>query len=324
MRTVIVTGGAGFVGHHFVEHFLRKTDWNIVVLDRLGYSSTWDRLRDVKVFDDKRVRALSVDMSKPINSGLMIEIGYADAIFHLGAETHVDNSISDPLAFIHANVLGTHYALMLAKHLGARFFYFSTDEVFGPAPQGVNYREDDAHNPGNPYSATKSGGEMLVKAYANTYGIQCTITRCMNIFGERQHVEKYIPLVIKKVLAGEHISIHSDKTRTKAGSRFYIHARNVADAYLHIVTLPDDVWHIVGEVEVDNLTLAQNIAKILGKPLRYELIDFHSSRPGHDLRYALSGEKLARAGWMPPVDFDKSLKKTVEWYVQNPKWLKAH
>jgi dTDP-glucose 4,6-dehydratase len=222
---------------------------------------------------------------------------------------------------VQANVVGTHYALALARLLEARFLYFSTDEVFGPAMQGVAFKEYDEHNPGNPYAATKSGGEMLVKAYANTYRMQTTITRCMNVFGERQHVEKFIPLVIRKVLAGDKVVIHEDPTCTVSGSRFYIHARNVADAYMHVMHMPDDTWHIVGEREVSNLDLARMIADELGKPLHHELVDFHSSRPGHDLRYALDGGKLANAGWVPPVGFEQSLAKTVRWYVENPRWL---
>lgn len=322
MRRILITGGAGFVGHHFVEHFLRRTDWHLVVLDRLNYASTWDRLRDVAAFDDARVQCLSADFTQPIEGGLAREIGDVDTVLHLGAETHVDNSIVDPLRFVQSNVIGTHHALQFAHSRGARFVYFGTDEVFGPAPDGIAYSEGDAHNPGNPYAATKSAGEMLVKAYANTYRMRTVITRCMNVFGERQHAEKFIPLVIRKVLAGEMIQIHASPDRTRAGSRFYIHARNVADAYLHILQQPDgETWHIVGECEVDNLELAAAIAETVRQPLLFEMVDFHSSRPGHDLRYALDGSKLAAAGWAPPRSFWESLQKTVRWYLDNPRWL---
>ena len=328
IKRVLLTGGAGFVGHHFCEHFLKNTDYELVVLDKLTYASNWDRLRDIKAFDEKRVKCLAADFSQEILGGLEDEIGKIDLILHMGAETHVDHSISNPLSFVETNVIGTHWILEFAKKIGAHFMYFSTDEVFGPAPPGVAYKETDAHHPGNPYAATKSAGEMLVMAYSNTYKIPFTITRCMNIFGERQHPEKFIPLVLKKVIKGDRVIIHSNPSRDKAGSRFYIHARNVAAAYQHLINRvaageTNEVYHIVGEREVDNLTLAEMIAKIVGKPLFYDFVDFHSSRPGHDLRYALDGKKLELAGWKPSLSMEASLEKTINWFMNNPKWLEV-
>lgn len=321
---ILITGGAGFVGHHFVEHFIRNTDHELIVWDKLTYASTWARLQDIGATENKRAKCLSVDFAKPIPDGIKKETGKVHYILHLGAESHVDRSIDDPKPFIVSNVLGTHHMLQFAKEVDAHFCYFGTDEVFGPAPQGVNYKEGDRHFPANPYAATKSGAEMLVLAYANTYGIQCMITRCMNLFGERQHPEKFIPLLIRKVQAGESVTIHADRERKNAGSRFYIHARNCADAYLHLLEKlgVGDVWHIVGEREVNNLALAEMVAQILGKPLNYELVDFHSSRPGHDLRYALDGSKLSEAGWTVPKTFEQSLQKTVEWFLARPEWLR--
>lgn len=336
-RRILITGGAGFVGHHFCEHFLRNTKCDIVVLDKLTYAARgFDRLRDVKAFDDKRALILSGDFSKILSDGVKQEIGNVDYIFHIGAESHVDNSIIDPEPFVISNVLGTMYMLNFAREVKNLrcFFYFSTDEVFGPAPEGISYKEDDPQNPSNPYSATKSGGEMLVKAYRNTYKLPCVITRSMNIFGERQHPEKFIPMVVKKIMRNEKIYVHSNPSKTKAGSRFYIHARNVADGYLHLLNLiesgKEDIiinndFHITGEKEVDNLEMAKLIAKILGKKdySNYELVDFHSSRPGHDLRYALDGSKMESIGWNLPKTFDESLRKTVEWMIddKNKKWL---
>lgn len=326
-QRILVTGGAGFVGHHFCEHLLKNTDAELVVLDKLTYASNWDRLRDVEVFDAKRVFCLAADFTKPITGGLEEEIGKIDVVLHLGAETHVDNSISNPLSFIEANVIGTHWILDFCRRSGAHLMYFGTDEVFGPAPDGVAYKEDDRHAPGNPYAASKSAGEMLVMSYGNTFKIPYTITRCMNIFGERQHPEKFIPLVLKKVMKGEVVTIHSNAAKTRAGSRFYIHARNVADAYLHLLNtrvskgLVNEAFHIVGEREIDNYTLAAMIAEIVNKPLHYEMVDFHSSRPGHDLRYALDGSKLAAAGWTPPMAVEESLSRTVNWFLAHPRWL---
>jgi len=326
---ILITGGCGFVGHHFVEHFLKKTNWDIVVLDGLNYASRgFDRLRDINVFDDRRVTLLAADFSKPINEGIVKEIGEVQYIFHLGAETHVDRSIDDPEPFVHSNVLGTMYMLNLARKQKDlhRFFYFSTDEVFGPAPTGVAYKEWDRYNSGNPYAATKAGGEELCLAFGNTYKVPIVITHCMNIFGERQHAEKFIPLVIRKILAGEKVIIHSDPSMKIPGSRFWIHARNVAAAITFLTQKGtiQEKYNIVGEREVNNLEMAQFIAKVIGKPLKYEMVDFHSSRPGHDLRYALDGQRMHDMGWRLPINFEDSLAKTVQWTLESPKWLEIH
>lgn len=329
---ILITGGAGFVGHHLVEHILKNTDWEVVVLDRLNYASMgFDRLHNINAFDGNRVKIFTADFTMPIVDGLAQEIGEVDYIVHMGAETHVDNSITNPEPFVMSNVLGTMHVLNFArtqKNL-KQFVYFSTDEVFGPAQEGAAYKEWDRYNSGNPYAAAKAGGEELCLAFANTYKIPMIITHTMNIFGERQHPEKFIPKVIKAILNAEKVIIHSNKDKTKAGSRMWIHARNVAAAVLFLLKKAEtsnewydpDKFNIVGEKEVDNLAMAQFIASILGLPLKYEMVDFHSSRPGHDLRYALNGEKMKKLGWSLPVDFEASLRKTIEWTLQNKKWI---
>ena len=330
MKRILVTGGAGFVGHHLVEHLLRHTDWHIVVIDRLSYASNgFDRLRDIAAFDDKRVTSLAAPIDRPIAEGLEQEIGQVDFIVHMAAESHVDRSILNPLPFVQSNVMGTYYVLEFARRQQTlqKMIMFSTDEVYGPAPDGVFYSETDRHNPANPYAATKSASEMLCLAWANTYKLPVIITNTMNVYGERQHPEKFIPMTVRRVMDAERVDIHGTPDLKRAGSRFYIHGRNVADAVLfmltEIITPPREAWNIVGEVEVDNLTLAQMIANVLGRQLHYRIVDFHSQRPGHDLRYALDGSKLAAAGWKPPVDFAVSLRRTVEWMVQpqHMKWL---
>lgn len=327
---VIVTGGAGFAGSHVVEDILKNTDWDIVIFDKLTYASQGlDRLRDMDSYDESRIQNFAVDFTKPIPEGVKREVGAVDYIIHMGAETHVDNSIKDPVLFVEVNVLGTTHVLQFARELPGlkKFVYFSTDEVFGPAPEGTSYKEWDRYNSGNPYAAAKAGGEEITLAFGNTYKLPVLITHTMNLMGERQHPEKFIPLVISKVLKGETVTIHADSTKTKAGSRFYIHCRNMAKALRYLMTSDSvqDKWNIVGEREVDNLELAQFIAKVVGKELKYEMVDFHSSRPGHDLRYALDGTKLAETGFVFDKNFEESLEKTINWYLkkENAKWLKV-
>jgi len=326
---VLVTGGAGFIGHHLIEHCLRMTKYELVILDRLDISGSLHRLHEVmqnaSESQCRRVSWVYHDFKAPINEYANKAIGHVDAIFHLGASTHVDRSIDDPISFVYDNVVGTANILWWMKQFAPKsiLIYFSTDEVFGPAKEGEAFKEWDRYHSTNPYSASKAGGEELCLAFANTYGLDIRISHCMNVFGERQHKEKFIPLVVGKVLNGEIVSIHANKERTKAGSRFYIHARNVADAVLFVLEhgVAQEKYNIVGMKEVDNLTLAQMIADLIEKPLKYELVDFHSSRPGHDLRYALNGSKLASMGWIAPVHFEASLEKTIKWTLNNSQWL---
>lgn len=324
-QKVLITGGAGFIGSHIVDYILATTDWDIIIIDRLSYASNGlSRLRAVEAIPNDRVRVFTFDFSTPFEDsrGLIDEIGEVDYILHLGAETHVDNAIKGPRKFVYSNVVGTfellEYARLFQPNL-KRFVYFSTDEVFGPAPEGVFYKEWDRYNSTNPYSATKAAGEELALAYATTYGLPVIITHTMNVFGERQHNEKLIPTVIRNVLAGKTTTIYSNPEKTKSGSRHWIHARNVAAAVLFLLERGEqrEKYNIVGEREVDNLDMAQTIAECVGKPLIYEMVDFHTSRPGHDLRYALDGSRMAQMGWVLPSSFEDSLKETVQWYVNN-------
>lgn len=329
-KKIIITGGCGFVGHHFVEHILKKTNWDIIIFDKLSYASNgYDRLRDIKVFPENqtRVKIFPINLTNPISAGVDQEVGKFDYLLHIAAESHVDNSIKDPVNFILNNVHATLNILEYARSHPEieRIINFSTDEVFGPAPEKYSFKEYEYHRPSNPYAASKSAQEAIGIAYANTYKLPIITTHSINIFGERQHPEKFIPMTIKKIINNETVTIHSNPDRTKAGSRFYIHARNVADAVLHILNLPFqgyNEFNIAGLEEIDNLTLAQMIAKIIGKDLKYELVDFHSSRPGHDLRYALDSTKLINSGYQYPKNFQESLAKTIQWTIDRKEdWL---
>ena len=326
-KNIIITGGCGFIGSHFIEHIYRKTNWNIIVLDKLNYASNGlERLRDSGFLYNSRIRVFTVDLSTPLSDGIIKELGQdINYIIHMAAETHVDNSIKDPVPFVMNNISSTLNILEFSRSCKnlEKIFYFSTDEVYGSAPKGISYKETDRHNPTNPYSASKSAAEQLCVAYQNTYNIPLVMVNVMNAFGERQHVEKFIPKCINSILQGEKIYIHCDKSCKIPGSRFYIHARNIASAVFFLISkgIIGELYHITGEKEVNNLEMAQFISKVLNKEFKYELVDFHSDRPGHDERYSLDGSKLFSLGWKLPVDFEKSLEKTILWTIENRKWL---
>ena len=326
-KKIIITGGCGFIGHHFAEYIHKNTDWNIVIFDKLSYASIGlNRLRNNLLLKSDRVRIFTIDLCNELTIGIKKEIGEdVNYIIHMAAETHVDNSIRDPVSVINNNISSTVNLLEWARNLPNLeiFFYFSTDEVFGPALGNTLYKEWDRHKPTNPYSASKSAAENICIAYENTYKIPLIVVNVMNAFGERQHVEKFIPLCIKKILNNENIYIHSYPDKITPGTRFYIHAQNIASAVYFLIKNGKigEKYNITGEKEISNLELAQLIAKIMNKNFKYEMIDFHDSRPGHDLRYGLDGNKLFELGWKPKFNFEESLEKCVKWTLNNLEWL---
>ena len=338
MKRALITGGAGFIAHHLIGQILERTDWEIVSLDRLDYSGNLNRLHDLMLTFDpevrKRVKIVHHDLKAELNPLVRSEVGNVDYIIHLAAGSHVDRSIDYPMEFVMDNVVGSVNILEFArtqKNL-ERFVYFSTDEVFGPAPDGIKYKENDRYNSTNPYSATKAAAEEIAVAYENTYGLPIYITHTMNVFGERQHPEKFIPMCIKKTRDGESVTIHSDSTKTIPGSRHYIHAEDVADAVLFLLDYEGEfekTWggakcpkfNIVGSEELNNLDLATIIAEAQGKEFKYEMVDFHSSRPGHDLRYALDGDKMKKLGWEPAKSVRERIAEVTKWTLDNERWI---
>ena len=285
----------------------------------------------------KRVRVVYHDLKAEISPLTSDMIGDVEYVLHLAAGSHVDRSIEFPMEFVMDNVVGTTNLLQWSRTLKQleMFVYFSTDEVFGPAPPGVSYKEYDRYNSGNPYSASKAAAEEICVAFENTYKLPIVVTHTMNVFGERQHPEKFIPMVIQKARDGEQVTIHSDPSKTIPGSRHYIHAKDVADGLMFILDKLQDYKHegdyghakcpkfnLVGPEEIDNLSLAKMIAASQGKELIYEMVDFHSSRPGHDLRYALDGGLLKSLGWEPKIKFSERVKEVVEWTLANDRWLR--
>jgi dTDP-glucose 4,6-dehydratase len=329
----LVTGISGLMGSNVLEHLLVETDWEIVGLASWKHKGVPERIADSTYYQEhkERVTIITHDLQAPIVDMTARNIGPIDYIIHCAADSHVDRSIEDPVPFILNNVQVTLNMLeYIRKYPVKKFIQISTDEVYGPADAGYNHKEGEPHRPSNPYSASKSCQEDVCYAYWRTFKLPIIITNTMNLFSERQDPEKYVPMVIKRVLNGEKVTIHASAEGV-VGSRYYLHARNQADALLFILNNIEPVefgagelarYNIVGEREVDNLELATLVALFAGKTLDYELVDFHSSRPGHDLRYALDGSKLAAAGWVAPIPFEDSLKRTVEWTLAHPAWLK--
>jgi dTDP-glucose 4,6-dehydratase len=255
-----------------------------------------------------------------------------EVILNVASDSHVDRSITDPVPFVEGNVKLALNMLEFAREQKVELFLqFSTDEVYGVAPIGVNHKEWATIIPSNPYSASKACQEAIAVSYWRTYGVPVVITNTMNLFGETQDAEKYTAMLTRKINTGEEVTVHGSEGNI--GSRFYLHARNGADAVLFIVrnlkptlytdggVLVPDRYNIVGDVEMDNLELAKLVAKILGKPLKYKLDDFHKNRPGHDRRYALDGTKLKELGWNAPMGFEESLKNSINWTLKRPQWL---
>jgi dTDP-glucose 4,6-dehydratase len=334
MTRVLLTGASGFVGSHVLRHILANTDWEVVCLVSFRHRGITDRIRlAVTGYDDNfsRVKIIRHDLTAPISPVLSHEMGRIDYVLNVASESHVDRSITHPVPFIENNVSLICNMLEWARFSDIeKFLHVSTDEVYGPAPVGHAHREwMDQYFPSNPYSASKAAQESIAYSYWRTYGVPLIITNTMNIIGEMQDPEKFIPMTIKRALSGEMMAIHASPTG-QIGSRFYLHARNQADALLHALNQPTPAYgqtqapqkfHVVGEREVDNLEMAMMVAQYVGKPLNYELVDFHSSRPGHDLRYALNGSRIAGTGWKAPLSLEESLERTVKWTLENPEWL---
>jgi dTDP-glucose 4,6-dehydratase len=328
---VLVTGGAGFIGSHVIEYILNNEPTaQVVSLDRLDVSGTLNRLADVIENTGRKVEIVWHDLKAPISDLVAAHLANPDIILHLAASSHVDRSIIHPSTFVMDNVLGTCHLLEYACKIKPKLvMYFSTDEVFGSAPKGILHKEWDRYKSSNPYSASKAGGEELAVAFANTYDLPVIITHTMNVFGHRQHPEKYLPLCISKILNDETVTVHADLKRGKPGSRFYVHAGDVADATWTLVRnhldgnlrVNGDKFNIVGGTELDNLELPQLLAQYLGKPLKYDLVDFGQHRPGCDLRYGLDGSKMREWFHWEPQNIGTRIAETTAWYLNHPAWL---
>jgi dTDP-glucose 4,6-dehydratase len=327
-----------------IRRLLKHPEYNIVSLDRLDFSGNLNRLAELR--DEfgpdvmKRLRVVHHELRAEINSQLVGQIGPIDIIIHMAAGSHVTRSIENPMMFVQDNVVGTCNLLDYARHNLPnleKFINFGTDEVFGSAPTDVEYKEYDRYNSRSPYSASKAGAEELCVAYENTFGMPIYCTHTMNVFGERQSPEKFIGIAMRKILNDESVTIHCDEeTGTQSGLRHWVHAADVADATMFIMDLPHKgfplptdfggatcpKFNIVGQQEISNFDVAQKIASILDKELKYTMVGYDTQRPGHDFRYALSGEYMKQLGWEPKYDFTTRIEQMVLWTLKNNRWLK--
>jgi dTDP-glucose 4,6-dehydratase len=313
---------------------LTETEYEVVCPVTFRHRGNSDRIASALAGNDawhERVDVVICDLSAPIADTTASRFGRVDEIWNVASESHVDRSITEPVPFIENNVSLILNLLEYARREQPRLFIqMSTDEVYGPAAPGQCHQEWDRIAPSNPYSASKAAQEAVAFSYWRTFGVPVVITNTMNVIGETQDAEKMVPKTIRSLLLGEPAVVHVSPSG-EPGSRFYLHARNLADAWLWIsrhqtpCLYPEsDVplrYHVVGEREVTNTELVNFIADILGVEPRMKFINFHQSRPGHDLRYALDGQKLALDGWTAPVPFDDSLRRTVQWSVGHPKWI---
>ena len=328
MKRLLLTGGAGFIGSHTVSYFLEHTDWEIVVMDRLSYAGNLNFLTDDIHYQQHsdRVRFIYHDFRSPISETTRNLIGYPYYIIHMGAESHVDRSITDPYPFAYSNVIGTLNMLEYAKEEEPeKFIYISTDEVYGPSIDGHLHVEGEPHRPSNPYSASKSGAEAFCYAYWNTHNVPVIITNTMNNYGERQNNEKFVMKTIKRLLDGEEMIAHCkmiDDKVVDVSSRCWLHAKNHADGIMFLLEhgIVGERYNLVGEwAAVD--TVIKMIASYLGVEPKIVYEDFHTFRPGHDMHYGLDGTKMKEMGWIPPLSFAESLKRVVDWTRNNQKWL---
>jgi len=338
MKRVLLTGAAGFVGSHVLRHILMETDWEVVCPVTFRHKGIPPRIHsalDSVTGAAARVSTVILDLTAPVDPITTAQLGRIDVIMNVASNSHVDRSLERPVPFVLDNVAIMLNTLELARVLHPfMFLQMSTDEVYGPAPAGYDSVEWDPIVPSNPYSASKAAQEAVAISYWRSYGVPLVITNTMNVIGEMQDPEKFVPMIIRKVLAGDPVPVHCAPDGT-AGSRFYLHARNLADAWVMLAGSQSDPveryadgatrparYSVVGELELGNDELVTMIADILGRPAFIDRQTFHATRPGHDLRYALDGSKIwERFGWSPPVPLRDSLKRTVEWTLAHPEWL---
>jgi dTDP-glucose 4,6-dehydratase len=312
---ILVTGGAGFIGSNFVHHLIEHTDHTVTVLDKLTYAGN---LASLEGLPDDRFEFVRGDIA---DAALVDELfGRHDAVVHYAAESHNDNSLNDPRPFLDTNIVGTYTLLEAARRHGIRLHHISTDEVYGDLEldDPERFTESTPYNPSSPYSSTKAGSDLLVRAWVRSFGVQATISNCSNNYGPYQHVEKFIPRQITNVLRGERPKLYG----TGENVRDWIHADDHSSAVLTILEKGriGETYLIGADGEKNNKDVVEQILTELGQPS--DAYDLVTDRPGHDLRYAIDSTKLrAELGWAPRYgDFAAGLAATIAWYRDNEAW----
>ncbi len=312
---ILVTGGAGFIGSNFVHHLIDHTDHTVTVLDKLSYAGN---LASLEGLPEDRFTFVKGDI---LDAALVDELfARHDAVVHYAAESHNDNSLNDPRPFLETNIVGTYTLLEAARKHDIRFHHISTDEVYGDLELDDPQRFTDTtpYNPSSPYSSTKAGSDLLVRAWVRSFGVQATISNCSNNYGPYQHVEKFIPRQITNVLRGERPKLYG----TGENVRDWIHADDHSSAVLTILEKGriGETYLIGADGEKNNKQVVELILRELGRPA--DAYDLVTDRPGHDLRYAIDSSKLrTELGWTPSfADFEAGLAATIAWYRDNESW----
>jgi dTDP-glucose 4,6-dehydratase len=347
MKRVLLTGASGFIGFHCLRHFLEKTDWFVVCLDSFRHKGRYSRLAELDL-DPSRVLVLKHDLTVPIDealenkilgrhidsSGKIADQGL-DLIINMASDSAVERSITQPGQCWKNNCDLIYNMLEFARKANPKiFFQVSSDEVYGDCPDNYSHPEWDVIAPSNPYAASKAAQEALAISYYRTYNVPVVLTNTMNTIGICQDKEKFLPKIIWKVATDQTMEIYADINQdgsAKIGTRFYLHAENHADVFVWLSDKPvssyakgdirPDRYNVVGDIELNNLDLAQMVAELMGKTLKYKLISSESGRPGYDRRYALDGTKLKNMGWNPSLEFKEGLKNIIRWTLDHPWWI---
>jgi len=332
MKKILITGGAGFIGSHVVRRFVNKyPEYQIYNLDALTYAGNLENIKDIE--NKPNYDFIKGDIVDEVFINELFSIHNFEGVLHLAAESHVDRSIEDPLAFVKTNVIGTMNLLNAAKKQwrenfeGKRFYHISTDEVYGSLGNEGLFTETTAYDPNSPYSASKASSDHFVRAYGETYGLPYVLTNCSNNYGYYHFPEKLIPLFINNIINNRPLPVYGDGNYTR--DWLFVEDHAIAIDLVFHEGKNHETYNIGGFNEWKNIDLVKLLCQIMDEKLgrekgkSEELITYVKDRPGHDLRYAIDASKINKElGWKPSVTFEEGLERTINWYLNNEEWLK--